>query len=56
MITFDAFLSSTTVGATMPADLSPELQALWLCKRERWEDSHIISIARQAAGSMLSCI
>jgi len=43
MITFDAFLASTTVGAPMPTGLSPELQALWLCKRERWEESHIIA-------------
>lgn len=43
MITFDDFLSSTAAGASMPTGLTSELQALWLCKRERWEDAHSIA-------------
>jgi len=34
--------SAATDGAP-PAGLSPELQALWLAKKERWDEAHNIA-------------
>src|SRR5688572_24799040 len=34
---------SAATDSAPPAGLSPELQALWLAKKERWEDAHNIA-------------
>jgi hypothetical protein len=34
---------SAATDAAPPADLSPELQALWLAKRGRWDEAHHVA-------------
>lgn len=34
---------SAVTGREPPAGLSPELTALWLSKKERWDDAHNIA-------------
>lgn len=42
-MTFDSFLASTSESEGPPAGLSPELQALWFTKVDRWDDAHDIA-------------
>lgn len=39
-MTFEDFLAMTEEGKQPPEDLGPELRALWLTKRDRWDDAH----------------
>ncbi len=34
---------SAATDSAPPADLSPELHALWLIKKDRWEEAHNIA-------------
>ncbi|MEO0413408.1 MAG: hypothetical protein AAF226_00490 [Verrucomicrobiota bacterium] len=42
-MTFDEFAASVEADDQPSADLSPELQSLWLAKKGRWDDSHDIA-------------
>lgn len=42
-MTFADFQASTVSGEPLPGNLSPELQALWLCEAGRWEAAHEIA-------------
>ena len=43
MISFDEFQSATVAGLPMPPNLTPELQALWMCQGQQWEAAHVIA-------------
>ena len=43
MMTMEAFLDSIRVERSPPAELCPELRALWLTKVGRWEEAHEIA-------------
>ena len=40
MLTVAEFRASAESRSEMPAGLSPELQALWLCRAGRWDEAH----------------
>ena len=42
-MTVEEFQSSTQNAGSPPADLSPELKALWHTKAGNWEDAHNIA-------------
>ena len=42
-MTLDEFLESARSDENLPTEVSPELQAMWLCKKGRWDDSHNIA-------------
>ena len=43
MMTMETFLDSIRDESSPPAELSPELRALWLTKAGRWEEAHEIA-------------
>ena len=42
-MTVSELRQSAATDSAPPAGLSPELQALWLAKKERWEEAHNIA-------------
>ena len=42
-MTFDQFVESVKRDEEPPAELSPELRALWLTRADRWDDAHDIA-------------
>jgi len=41
-MTYDEFLASVERDSAPPADLAPELRALWFCKNGSWDEAHEI--------------
>jgi len=42
-MTFAEFVESVNRDEEPPADLSPELRALWFTRADRWEEAHDIA-------------
>ena len=53
-MTLDDFVESAQTDAEPPPGISPELRAMWFCKRDEWEKSH--NIAQDIPSSMGSRI
>ena len=43
MTTLSEFEVAVEANENLPSDLSPELQALWLTKKKRWDPAHDIA-------------